>query len=738
MALLKPGFTPRRYQETILATAAANNTLVVLPTGMGKTAIAAMLAAHRLDQKDDAKIVFLAPTKPLAQQHLDTFLELFDLPEEEFTLLTGSVAPAKRVKLWNDSRFVFSTPQGLENDLISDKVSLQDVGLLIFDEAHRATGDYSYTYISEQYHKHALHERVLALTASPGSDEETIKTVCENLNIEAIELRSPDDPELREYTQEVDTRYLEVTLDGYLKRIRSYLQKCYDNKLSQAKKFGLLRGDTKQYNKTALLKMQAELHATTAQGDKGFEVLKTISLLAEALKVQHALELCETQTVRALSAYLHQLQSLSQTSKTKAVQNLVKDSEFKSAMILADRAIEEGVEHPKVAKVKEHLTKAFMGGSEKKYIIFTQFRVTATVLKEALNDLATAEIFVGQAKKGATGLSQKEQKAMIERFRQGEFNILIATSVAEEGLDIPAVDGVIFYEPIPSAIRTVQRRGRTGRHSAGSVTILIAKGTRDEGYRWSAHHKEKRMYRTIAKLKKNFTGPAKEAPAKEQPTLSSYGKPKGITITADYREKGSAVMKSLLAEDATLDLKQLEVGDYQVGDDVVVEYKTVKDFVDSIVDGRLLSQLSALRSVYKPVIIIEGQEDMYGQRRVNPAAIRGMIATIMLSYHIPLMRTTSPHDTAGVLLAMARRVQQPEDRSHTPHAAKPWTLKERQEYVVGSLPGIGPKLAKPLLKHFGTVRQVLEATEEDLQGVDLIGEKKARTIQDVLDRPYEG
>ncbi|MBW2982948.1 DEAD/DEAH box helicase [Candidatus Woesearchaeota archaeon] len=736
MALLKPGFTPRRYQETILSTAAGNNTLVVLPTGMGKTAIAAMLAAHRLDQNDDAKIVFLAPTKPLVQQHLDTFTELFDLPEEDFSLLTGSVTPAKRVKLWNESRFIFSTPQGLENDLISNKISLQDVGLLVFDEAHRATGDYAYVYIADQYHKKALHERVLALTASPGSDEETIRTVCENLHIEAIELRSPEDPELQEYTQDVDTRFLEVTLDSYLKRIQSYLQKCYQRKLDDAKSLGVLKGDTRNYNKTTLLKMQSALHAQTAQGDKGFDVLKTISLLAEALKVQHALELCETQTVRALSAYLHQLQSLSRTSKTKAVQNLVKDADFKAAVILADRAVEEGVEHPKVARLKEHLTKAFMTGQDKKFIIFTQFRITATVLKEELKDLATADIFVGQAKKGTTGLSQKEQKRMVERFREGEFSILIATSVAEEGLDIPSVDGVIFYEPIPSAIRTVQRRGRTGRHSAGSVAILIAKNTRDEGYRWSAHHKEKRMYRTIAKLKKSFTGPSKE-PAKAQPTLSSYEKPQKITITADYREKGSAVMKALLADDATLDLKQLEVGDYQVGDDVVVEYKTVKDFVDSIVDGRLLSQLSALRSVYKPVLILEGQEDLYAQRRVNPAAIRGMLATIMLSYHIPLLRTSSAQDTAGVLLAMAKRVQQHDDRSHTPHSAKPWTLKERQEYVVGSLPGIGPKLAKPLLKHFGTVRQVLEATEEELQDVELIGEKKAKTIQDVLDQPYE-
>ncbi|MBN1275189.1 DEAD/DEAH box helicase [Candidatus Woesearchaeota archaeon] len=730
MVLLKPGFSPRRYQETILSSAAQQNTLVVLPTGMGKTAIAALLAAHRLDEHAHGKIVFLAPTKPLAQQHLDTFRSLFDFPDDSFALFTGHVPPEKRAKLWKEATFVFSTPQGMENDLISRRLHLDDVALLVFDEAHRALGDYAYVFIAQHYHKHALHERILGLTASPGSDEETIKAVCQNLFIDRIEVRSQEDPDVAQYVQDLDITFKNVPLSEDLLKLRGHLQRCHDNKLADAQAMGVLK--VSELNKTGLLRAQAALHAKTAQGEKGYEVLKTISLLAEALKVQHALELCETQTVAALSAYLESLRRQAEKTKVKAVQNLVKDPDFKSAAIIADRLLGQGEEHPKVTALQSLVTQELLEDDKKKLIVFTQFRDTAAVLKRRLQEIASAEVFVGQAKRNGTGLSQKQQQAMLQRFRDGDFQVLIATSVAEEGLDIPAVDAVVFYEPIPSAIRTVQRRGRTGRQEAGKVYLLITKGTRDEGYRWSAHHKEKRMYRAIEQLQRSFT-----PTANEQPTLQDYGGgAQELTITVDYREKGSPVMKSLLAQDAKLDLEQLRVGDYRISDDVVVEYKTVKDFVDSIVDGRLLGQLSELRTVYKPVLIIEGLEDLYAQRRVNPAAIRGMLATIVTSYHIPLLRTTSPVDTAGVLLALARRAHKDEDPYYHPHTSKPWSLREQQEYVVSSLPGIGPRLAKPLLERFGSVRGVLEASSEELQEVELIGEKKAKAIRDLLEAAY--
>lgn len=156
------------------------------------------------------------------------------------------------------------------------------------------------------------------------------------------------------------------------------------------------------------------------------------------------------------------------------------------------------------------MKKQFQVNENSKIIIFAQFRETVRIISELLNGLEgiNADNFVGQAikqhdKGKTTGLKQKEQKAMIEKFRTGEINILVATSIAEEGLDIPEVDEVIFYEPIPSAIRSIQRRGRTARLSKGSLKILITKNTRDQINHYSSYHKEKECIGPSMRLKKN-------------------------------------------------------------------------------------------------------------------------------------------------------------------------------------------------------------------------------------------
>ena len=200
-------------------------------------------------------------------------------------------------------------------------------------------------------------------------------------------------------------------------------------------------------------------------------------------------------------------------------------------------------------------------------------------------------------------MTQKEQIAILQEFREGKFNVLVSSSVGEEGLDIPQVDLVIFYEPIPSAIRHIQRRGRTGRLEKGEVVILVTKNTRDEGYRWSAHHKEKRMYRNLLQLKNNL-----KLESRKEPTLEKFFKDEEkVKVYADHREKGSGVIKQLIDLDIQLELEQLEFADYILSSRVGVEYKTVQDFAQSIIDGRLMDQLRELkRNFQRPIIIIEG------------------------------------------------------------------------------------------------------------------------------------
>ncbi len=736
-------FEPRLYQQTILNTCVNNNTLVVLPTGMGKTSIALMLTVHRLQSYPSSKILFLAPTKPLVDQHRETFLQHLNLDAGELVVFTGLIQPDKRAELWKDAKIIFSTPQGLENDILAGRIKLEDVSLLVADEAHRATGDYAYVFIAEQYLKRAKYPRVLALTASPGSELEHIKEVCDHLGIEAIEVRTDRDPDVLPYLQDIKIEWAKVELPPSFKEVRKYLQQCYESKLHDMSRLGYLPPTrTKNLGKTELLKLQAHLHGEIAQGNKEMEILKSVSLAAEAMKVQHAIELVETQNLYSLSLYLERLVSEAEKTKVKAVQNLVADLHFRSALLLVQKLAVLGIEHPKLQAVRE-IIKEQVAQEGMKIILFTQYRDTATLLEKELNtlDKAKAVVFVGQAKKKETGLSQKEQKAIIEQFKQGAFNILIAPAVAEEGLDIPKVDLVLFYEPIPSAIRHIQRRGRTGRLDKGRVIILMAKDTRDEGYRWSAHHKEQRMYRILQDLKSK--GHLASLPP--QVTLHDIARKEelepelSIVIDVDDREKSNGVIKELVNLGAKLNLKRLDTADYILSKRCCAEYKTIPDFVDSIIDGRLLAQLKEMKKNFeRPLLILEGIEDIYSQRNIHPNAIRGMLATITISYGIPVIQTRTFKETASLLAIIAKREQEAEGHVFSPHTAKkPLSLSELQEYVVSALPGVGPLLAKPLLEKFGTIRSIVNASEEELMGVEKIGEKKAKEMQRVLTERYE-
>jgi Fanconi anemia group M protein len=735
--MMLKNITPRLYQETILNTCVDKNCLVVLPTGMGKTVIALMLASQRISCFPKSKVLFLAPTRPLVEQHLETFKKHFDIPEEELAVFTGYVKPEKRAELWKKAKIIFSTPQGLENDIITNRVDLSEVGTLVFDEAHRATGDYAYVFVAKQYHRKAKYPRMLALTASPGSEMEKINEVCKNLYIEDVELRTDEDPDVKPYIQEMSIKWVKLDFPAEFKRVQKYLKECYTSKLHEVKKHGYINSSQVYGGKTQILKLQGFLHSEIAKGDKSFEIMKSVSLLAEAMKAEHAVELLETQGITPLLHYFERIYEEAHTSKVKAVKNLASDLNFKSAFILTKRLAEQEIDHPKVQKLQEIVGKEVCANKKVKIIIFNQFRESAKKIQEMLNSSCDvdARMFFGQAKKNGTGLTQKEQKQMLEDFKSGEFNCLVATSVAEEGIDIPCVDLVIFYEPIPSGIRTIQRRGRTGRQEKGRVMVLMTKGTRDEGYKWSAHHKEKRMYRELDALKSKFCGFTQ----KQDEVLDRFIAPEiELKVFADHREKASGVLKEMLDMGISVNMQTLKVGDYLLSKRVGVEYKKVPDFVDSIIDGRLLDQIKNLKYNFeRPFIIIEGEEDIYAMRKIAPNAIRGMLATIMVSYAIPVIQTRNAKETASLMAVIAKREQDPEFRDFNPHGSrKPMTTKELQEYIVSALPGIGPTLAKPLLEKFGSVKGVVNASESELKEISKIGEKKAKEVQRLLSEAY--
>ena len=441
----------------------------------------------------------------------------------------------------------------------------------------------------------------------------------------------------------------------------------------------------------------------------------------------------------------------------KAIRNIVMDSNYRSALIKTQKLFEEKVQHPKLIELKKIIkelldsknpkglenSKNFQKEIEKnkdlKLLVFNQYRDNAVDIVRELNTLPgiKAQLFVGQTKKGDTGLTQKEQKEVLDKFRDGTFNILVATSVGEEGLDVPKVQLVIFYEPIPSAIRTIQRRGRTGRHESGKVIVLMAMETRDVGYKWSAHHKEKRMYRTLDQIKKKL-GITFQKPIS---TLEKYTKTKEETfkIIVDHRERGSAVIKELIELGIQIHLEKLDSADYLLSSRVGVEYKTNEDFVNSLIDGRLLQQMRELKENFeRPLVLVEGEQDIYSIRNVHPNSIRGMMATILVSYGIPIIFTKNCQESASFLKIVAKREQEEEGSTFSLHnTKKEMSLMDWQEYIIGSLPGVGPTLAKPLLREFKSVKNIFNANQEQLQKIEKIGPIKANKIKEIIDSEYK-
>ncbi len=729
-------FKPRLYQETIFQTAAKANTLIVLPTGLGKTNIFVMLALHRLTQYPSSKILLLGPTRPLIDQYRMVFERDTRIPKEDMAVFTGMVKPEKREELWKGARVVFSTPQAIENDILTKRISLENVSLVGFDEAHRAAGDYSYVLIAKQYLKTARFPRTVGLTASPGSDPDRIREVMENLAIEELEVRTDNDPDVRQYIQDVKIEWRRVDLPADFKRVKDLLEASFKSKLKQLKEHGVIdSAQVSNFNRKDILTLQARLQGEVARGNKDYEILKSMSLAAEAMKVQHGLELIETQGLTPVRTYLEGMLKQAATSKVKAVQNLSKDQNFTQAAAVAASLSEKGLEHPKLTELKSIIREETEKSPKVKIIVFNQYRESLSEITNTLNLIPSvmAEMFVGQAKRNGTGLTQKEQLAKLERFRAGEFNVICMSSVGEEGLDIPQVDLVVFFEPVPSAIRQIQRRGRTGRQEKGRVIVLMTRNTRDEAYHYVARNKEKRMFSTLKALTKTIKGVSFK-----QPTLDRYVGDDGVKVFADHREKSSAVIKELIDLGCDLKLDTLDSADYLLSSRVGVEYKTVKDFVNSLVDGRLLEQVRSLKERFaRPIIIVEGEDDIYSVRNVHPNAIRGLIATIAVSYGIPLIATKGPKDTAALLRVIARREQEETGKDFHPHSEKrAMTPEQQQEFIAASLPGVGGTLAKPLLRHFKTIKTLANAPVEELEKVEKIGKKKAQAIRDILDREY--
>ncbi len=727
--LIKENTIERRmYQISIAATALIKNTLVVIPTGLGKTTIAALVIASRL-LNEDGKVLFLAPTKPLVEQHARFLRKVLKIEEEKIISLSGEVEPEKRKELWRDAKIIVSTPQVIENDILAGRIDLKDVVLVVFDEAHRAVGNYSYVFIAKEYLRQAKKPLILGMTASPGSDPERIMEVVQNLAIETIEVRTEWDEDVAPYVGKKEIEWIKVEMPKEMQEVKKKLEECIKVRFKRLRDLGIEIPENA--SKRDLLALQEALQVEAAES-RDTDMYEAISVLAEILKLQHAVELIETQGIKALKLYLKKLiKEASSKGGSKAAKSIVSDTLFRSAVVAAAKC---KAEHPKLEKLKEIIEKQFRAKEDSRIIVFTNYRDSADMIVRELSGKFPVAKFVGQAnREDDRGMRQKEQIETLDKFRKGEYKVLVATSVGEEGLDIPSTDLVVFYEAVPSEIRAIQRKGRTGRGREGKIVVLMTKGTRDEAYYYTSLRKEKKMYDMLLRIKDAIE-------RKKQKTLVEFEQeiPRaGVRVIVDSRELRSDVVKHLREMGAGIEVRNLEVADYVLSDRVAVERKTIDDFVESIKQrDRLFSQIGKLKSAYsRPVLIIEG-ENLY-KGGLHPNAIRGAIASIAIDFSLPIIQTRDAKETAEIIMTMAKREQEEKRREVVEHTAKTKrTLKEEQEHIVSAISNVGGIIAKNLLDYFQTIEKIATADEEELAKVPKVGRKIASRIRRVMTTPY--
>jgi Fanconi anemia group M protein len=479
----------RDYQFNIIkAVLGKGSTLVVLPTGLGKTFIGAALIAKSVFE--GRRALLLAPTKPLSEQHHRELTRLLNIEPESIALLVGSVGKKDRRETEQGASVIIATPQTIANDLKSGAFSLDGFGIAVFDECHRAVGKYAYTYIANELAvKDAL---IVGLTASPGSRKDKVGDLVGTLNVRHIEARVSTDPDVIGYVMPKYVHVVRVAQTDRIRAIAALLKPIAEESLRSLNGMGLMRAKGfESIPKGRLIALGNEINRISAQGYRFGAFFSYIKLL----NTVHAYDLLLTEGIYPFHAYVTGLRE--RDKKSRAVDNLLSNKGMTHAMQLADEALGNGEEHPKV----DEAVSIIKGSSSRSTIVFAQYRSTIKMLvdqfrKRGLNAMP----FVGKKE----GVTQESQKQTIADFRAGRFDVLVASSIGEEGLDIPSVDLVVFYEPIPNEIRNIQRKGRTGRFRAGDVYVLVAEGTKDEVYLYVSGIREKRMFAVLQSVNRDL------------------------------------------------------------------------------------------------------------------------------------------------------------------------------------------------------------------------------------------
>ena len=597
----------RLYQNIIFNSSKNKNSLIVLPTSLGKTVISALICAEILYNYKQSRILIMAPTRPLVLQHLLSFSSFLKVLDDQKILVTGKISPSTRKMIWDNKtiKLIFATPEVIRNDLNESRLDLKDFGLIVFDEAHRAIKDYAYTLISKKYMQQSPNPHIVAMTASPGSDKNRIQQICNNLYIEHIEYRNEEDADVKPYVNPIELEWEFLELSEKYRQIILLFKSMLQEKLRWLIFRGLIKKNNIDYVfKRDLLELAEVLQRNlkfSLNEEKGPLYLALLNQSA-ALSLMYCIELIESQGPFSLKTFIKRMES----SEGKAHSLILKDSRMKDIFKL----LENVTEHPKLIYIldlckKEKLDTSankntnvlFNTSQSSQILIFSHYRDTATHIVEELNKTGIKSFrFVGQStRNNDIGMNQNEQSVILDSFRRKEFNVLVATSIAEEGLDIPEVKLVIFYEPVASEIRHIQRKGRTGRKSSGNVIILAAKDTVDMRILFASKRRIEKM-KTIFKSMKTILNPISRvsAPYNRLTELELVNLDKNLNIEQNklnekelkYEDNERKVIEKIKTKNEIIDrVPKFQIGMITKSENNLIE-KAYRHIYDFLIDER--------------------------------------------------------------------------------------------------------------------------------------------------------
>ena len=493
---LRDGIEARGYQIEATQACIRCSTLLVMPTGFGKTAVQWNCIADALES-GISKIVITAPTVGLVEQQRRMILERILIDEDNVRTYTGGDRPAKRGTIWEDATIIIATPQVIRNDVDSGLIHLDNVGLLIIDEAHHAKGNHATGQVADRYQRQAKVPWLVAATASPGSTQRSIEQLWNRLNVKQIYVAKREDDLLKPYAVDMNVATIRVMLDSTTLALLEPLEAHQFEETDALKRQGFLAPTE---HLTAGLIEEAAQRASVAisrRDPRGYDAARRIS---DVRRMHMLLDLLKTQGLRSARSYLERADEQRREGERSTSRFLKKQviHNFRQSVQNMDEC------HPKSGMVRQLVEEHLEQNPDERILIFSEYRDTVDHLVNDLNQIegAIVDRFIGQSKRGKReGMSQKQQLAQLDKFRNGEMNVLVATSVGEEGLDVPSASMVLFYEPVSSAIRAIQRRGRTARERSGSVHVLVANDTRDVHVLHASRNREKRMHNVLARMR---------------------------------------------------------------------------------------------------------------------------------------------------------------------------------------------------------------------------------------------